>query len=145
VSGEQPGGRWAVFVDSSAFLAFASIRDENHALAGRIQSRLEASGVHLVTTTYVLAELHALALARRGPRFALDLLERIEQGETLVIRVRDEDWQAARSILRRYDDKSFSFTDALSFAAMDRLGIRDAFTFDRHFWQYGFRVLDDRF
>jgi predicted nucleic acid-binding protein len=140
---EEPFGRRAVFVDSSAFLAFASIRDENHKVAGRIQSRLEAVGTRLVTTTYVLAELHALSMARRGSRFALDLLDRIEQGSTLIVHVREEDWQGARSILRRYDDKSFSLTDALSFAVMDRLSIADAFTFDRHFLQYGLRVIED--
>jgi predicted nucleic acid-binding protein len=142
VTGEQVNWR-GVFVDTSAFLAFASIRDENHAIAGRIHSRLEARGTRLITTTFVLAELHALSLSRRGPRFALDLLDRIEQGDTLVVAVRDEDWQTARSILRRYDDKFFSLTDALSFAVMDRLGIADAFTFDRYFQQYGLHVLVD--
>ena len=130
---EEQVDRRAVFVDSSAFLAFASIRDENHAVAGRIHSRLEGTGTRLITTTYVLAELHALSLSRRGPSFALDLLDRIEKGNTLIVAVRDEDWQKARSILRRYDDKSFSLTDALSFSVMERLGITDGFTFDRHF------------
>jgi predicted nucleic acid-binding protein len=45
--------------------------------------------------------------------------------------------------LRQYDDKDFSLTDALSFAVMDRLEISEAFTFDHHFRQYGFRVPDD--
>jgi uncharacterized protein len=47
----------------------------------------------------------------------------------------------ATAIIRQYDDKAFSFTDAASFAVMQRLGIRHAFTFDRHFQQFGFSVL----
>jgi predicted nucleic acid-binding protein len=132
-----------LFVDSSAFLALASARDENHERARRIQDRVIAGGWRLLTTTYVVAELHALALARRGSRFALDLIDRIDQSDVLIVRVLEEDWRQARSILGRHDDKKFSFTDALSFAVMDRLGIRDAFTFDRHFLQYGLQVLGE--
>lgn len=40
-----------------------------------------------------------------------------------------------------YTDKDFSFADAISFVVMERLGITRAFTFDRHFEQYGFTVL----
>lgn len=50
-------------------------------------------------------------------------------------------YQAARAILRRYSDKDFTLTDATSFVVMEALGIREAFTFDDHFRQYGFEVL----
>jgi len=36
---------------------------------------------------------------------------------------------------------SESLTDAASFAVMERLRLPAAFTFDRHFAQYGFTVL----
>jgi predicted nucleic acid-binding protein len=45
------------------------------------------------------------------------------------------------SIIYQYDDKDFSLTDATSFAVMERLRVPAAFTFDRHFAQYGFTVL----
>jgi predicted nucleic acid-binding protein len=37
-----------------------------------------------------------------------------------------------------YTDKSFSYTDATTFAVMERLGINEALAFDQHFPQYGF-------
>ncbi|MCL6636205.1 MAG: PIN domain-containing protein [Peptococcaceae bacterium] len=40
-------------------------------------------------------------------------------------------------IIRRYGDKDFSLTDATIFAVLRRHGIDLAFTFDRHFKQYG--------
>lgn len=43
--------------------------------------------------------------------------------------------ERAVEILLQYADKSFSFFDATSFAVMERLGVRQAFTFDRHFEQ----------
>ncbi len=44
----------------------------------------------------------------------------------------------ARDILRRYDDQTFSYTDAVSFAVMEHLGILEAFAFDHHVSVAGF-------
>jgi len=59
----------------------------------------------------------------------------------VILRVRASDEERAKQILFQYDDKDFSFADAISFAMMERLDIRLAFTFDRDFAQYGFTVL----
>ena len=55
--------------------------------------------------------------------------------------MRAADEERAKQILFQYDDKDFSFADAISFAVMERLAIGLAFTFDRDFAQYGFTVL----
>jgi uncharacterized protein len=57
------------------------------------------------------------------------------------VRVRANDEERARQIIFQYDDKDFSFTDAISFAIMERLNLKLAFSFDRHFAQYGFTTL----
>jgi predicted nucleic acid-binding protein len=51
------------------------------------------------------------------------------------------DVERSKAIIYQYDDRGFSRTDATSFAEMERLRIPTAFTFDRHFAQYGFTVL----
>ena len=56
-----------------------------------------------------------------------------------VERVTDVDESRATAILARYTDKTFSYTDATSFAVMERLGLKAAFAVDPHFHQYGFR------
>jgi len=43
--------------------------------------------------------------------------------------------------MRKYADKEISFTDCVSFAIMRRVGIRTAFTFDRHFRDAGFQII----
>ena len=58
-----------------------------------------------------------------------------------TIRVGRADEERARAILNQYSDKDFSLTDATSFVVMERLGISDAFCFDRNFAQYRFNVL----
>lgn len=44
---------------------------------------------------------------------------------------------AAWDVFRRYADKQWSFTDCTSKVVMEKLGIRKAFAFDRHFAQFG--------
>jgi predicted nucleic acid-binding protein len=112
-------------------------------MAATIFRRLEREAVPLFTTRYVLAETHAIVLARRrSPREALALLTRIEYSVlTTLVSVSDEDERRAREILTKYDDKQFSLTDAISFAVIDRLNIPVVLTFDDDFKQYGLHVL----
>ena len=43
----------------------------------------------------------------------------------------------AKTILATHTDKDWSLCDAISFAVLESRGARSAFTFDRHFRQYG--------
>jgi predicted nucleic acid-binding protein len=130
-----------VFVDTNAYGAVAVARDQNHQRALDILSLLSQSHHRLFTTNFVLAETHALILARRGRDAALRTLQRIERGSTTVIRVDEGDERRARHIIEGHRDKDYTLTDAMSFVVMERLAIGHAFTFDRHFRQYGFVVI----
>jgi predicted nucleic acid-binding protein len=89
-------------------------------------------------TNFLVAECHALCLARLGAAVARNwLLTNVWPVE----RVTPDDEAAAREIIRKYADKTFSYTDATSFAIMERLGLRTAFAFDPHYRQYGFQVV----
>lgn len=96
----------------------------------------------MFTTNFIVAELHALVLARRGRELASYVLSILDRAPaTTIIRVTEDDEREARAIIRRYADKDFSLTDALSFAVMQRLRIPAAFTFDDDFRQFGVTVL----
>ena len=45
--------------------------------------------------------------------------------------------QRAKEILMRHGDKDWTLCDAISFAVLDVRRVARAFTFDRHFRQYG--------
>ena len=135
------GGDHRVFVDTSAYYALADARDNEHSRAVIIASRLARDRWSLTTTNFVVAETHTLLLARLGRRIAANVLDMIDNGPATIIRVREMDEQRARAIIAQYDDKGFSLIDALSFAVTERLQIRQAFTFDRHFAQFGFTPL----
>lgn len=129
------------FVDSSAYLGILDVDDAFHAEAGAILAPTAREHLRPYTTNVVIFEAHALILSALGIGIATRFLDSSERSTTVVIRVRAADEERAKSIIRRYRDKDFSFTDALSFAAMERLGITQAFTSDRHFSQYGFMQL----
>lgn len=132
-----------VFADSSGYYASAVRRDDNYQPAQAILVALAAERVHFYTTTYVLAETHALFVKRqRDARGAFVFLTRLEQASgTTIITPTTADAARARAILAEYQDHLFTLTDALSFAVMERLGISRVFSFDHDFEEYGFSPL----
>jgi predicted nucleic acid-binding protein len=141
VTSEQPVlhiGARTLFVDTSAFFASSNRRDLNFLAARRVLARAERQRLRLLTTTFIVAEAHALFLSRLGRTAGVGFLQFVADSEIVLIRPHESDEQTAREIIYRYTDKDFSLTDAISFAVMERLGITTAFTFDRDFTQYGF-------
>ena len=130
-----------VFVDSSGFLAGANSNDAFHEEAQAVRRRTTNERWITYTTNFVVAEAHALFISRLGQRHATEFLRQIRQSNTSIVRVSIEDEERADAIVFGYRDKVFSFTDATSFAVMERLGIPYAFAFDRNFAQYGFTAL----
>ncbi len=134
----QPHG---VFVDSSGFLPLISARDSLHEEASAIWQRLIEERWSAYTTNFVVAEAHALILRRLGHYHATSFLREMATSSTTIVRATSEDEQQARELLDRYDDHDFSYTDALSFVVMGRLGLGSAFAFDHHFEEYGLTIL----
>ena len=130
-----------VLIDTSAYYASANRRAENHTRALEIFAQLGSQRRLLYTTNFIVAEIHALLLRRLGRASAAAYIAGLYEGETGIVRVKRADEQRALEIITAHDDKDYSFTDATSFAVMERLRIGTAFTFDRHFAQYGFTVL----
>jgi len=129
------------FVDTSAYFALLDHDDANHAQALTIRDRLIAASWRLFTTSFVLAETHALLLNRLSQALATRFLRDMEHSPTTLVWVTPADVQRAKAIISQYNDKDFSLTDATSFTIMERMRVPAAFTFDRHFAQYGFTVL----
>ena len=95
------------------------------------------------THSYVLAELIALADARRLPRVAcLDFVASIQSStEIETVWVDEELHRAAFVLLQSRHDKFWSLCDAVSFVLMQRRDLVEALTNDRHFQQAGFQRL----
>jgi uncharacterized protein len=126
-----------VFVDISAYYAATDRRDAENAATIATMRRLTTAGRPFITTNAVLFELHGFLVNRVNRQIALRALVEVQASQT-VVRVRERDEDRAGEILAQYDD---NLTDALSFAVMERLGIRTALTLDRHFAQFGWQVV----
>ena len=127
-----------LLVDTSAVYALIDRDDTYHRKAVSLLRSLPRRGLNPLLTNFIVAESHALLLSRLGAEVARDWLLRqiwpVEQ-------VNPQDEGRAKEIIQKYIDKTFSYTDATSFAVMERLGIKEAFAFDPHFRQYGLKLL----
>jgi predicted nucleic acid-binding protein len=128
-----------LFVDSSAWIALLSARDQHHAEADAQIREAIARRVPLVTTNLVLAEVHRLLLFRAGARAATAALARIEESERVGLEFATESHhRRAREWLDRLANQAITYTDAVSFAVMEGLRCTVALTFDHDFLVAGF-------
>jgi predicted nucleic acid-binding protein len=126
-----------ILADTSASYALLDRSDRNHARAVALARLMRRRRLTPLLTNFIVGETHGLVLSRLGAGLARRWLF----GNVWPIeRITADDEARARDILRRYDDKSFSYVDATSFSLMERLGMRQAFTFDPHFEQYGLEL-----
>jgi predicted nucleic acid-binding protein len=133
----------AIYLDTSGWFASLTPDDPGH---GAARARLEASardGARLVTTSLVVAEMHAMLLRRKHAAYALDFVDRaFDSGSYQVLFPNDEIVAVARANwLRRFADQGFSLCDAVSFEVMRRERITSALATDRHFAVAGFEIL----
>lgn len=114
-------------------------RDQYHLQASEIFPSLPRP---FVTSNHVADELATFLGRTAGSRYAADRMDDLytSPSSEILRSTRDDEMEAIR-LMRKYADKEISFTDCISFAIMRRLGIRMAFTFDRHFSDAGFQTI----
>lgn len=149
-----------IFVDAGAFIALSVASDDDNRAATRIYGDLIAQGATLLTTNHIVDETCTWFLRRvsNGHSMSLRFGHQVARataltdpsafkslatppGRLIVLYSTPEIERAAWDILARYDNAGFSFTDCVSFAAMQSLGIKKAFTFDKHYDTMGFERL----
>jgi uncharacterized protein len=128
-----------VFADSFYFFALLNERDSAHAKAAAFSAEFRG---RIVTTYAVLLELgDGLAKPPRRDVFhplvtSLEVNPRVS-----LIPVSPDLMQQGLTMYGQRADKPWSLTDCMSFVVMQREGIAEALTGDRHFEQAGFSAL----
>jgi predicted nucleic acid-binding protein len=131
-----------VLLDTSAIFAAARLRSDRHAAAAAAYRTLLTGTQRLVTTDLILAELHALSLARVHPTFGLDLIDLLLTSDRIeIVATGLERMGAAADLLRQRPGRAYSLADAVSFVVMRELAIIRAFTLDADFAAEGFEVV----
>jgi predicted nucleic acid-binding protein len=130
----------SVFIDTSALFAVMDADDGNHTRAAGVWRELIGSGQALVTTSYVLVESCALVQNRLGFEAVRGLCDDLVPVLTVEF-VTSDIHRLGTAALLAASKRGLSLVDCVSFQTMRELGIRSAFTFDRHFREYGFTAL----
>jgi len=116
----------------------AASADKNHARAVTYLRAALKAGTRFVLGRPVLIEYIDGVTKRVGKSEAIEQLRALEA--SAVMRIEPdvaEDHQVARDLFVRYDDHPIDLTDCLSFAIIGRLGLEEAFSFDRDFATHG--------
>jgi hypothetical protein len=125
-----------IFVDTSVWYASNVAEEPEHEVADIL---LTAPRARLVTTDYIIDELLTLLVARGYRPVAKELGELLwSEAVCQIVWVRRADIHSAWQVFTTFDDKTWSFTDCVSYAVMKRLQITEAFALDEHFKQFGF-------
>lgn len=125
-----------VLVDSGAVVALLNADDLFHRQACLILEDMRKKGITPFLTNFILAETFSTLSATVGPDAARTWLR---HNIWPVERASEVDERRAREIILGKDSQDMSYTDAVSMAVMERLGIKGAFTFDRVFAVRGLR------
>ena len=131
----------ALLVDSGAWIALLSARDQHHAEAEAMFRAAASRGTRLLTTNLILAEVHRFVLFRAGIRPAAHALDRIEASRLVAVQFATRaHHRGARAWLEKLGDQQISYTDAVSFSVMQETGCRTAMSFDHDFEIAGFTL-----
>ena len=129
----------AVFADTHYFVAQFNLHDQDHAKAASLTKSFRG---RMVTTDWIMVEL-ADAFAQQPNRAKfVAIYQSLQSAATLQIIAADRALlQAGIALYAQRPDKEWSLTDCISFVVMQREGLTEALTGDRHFEQAGFRAL----
>jgi predicted nucleic acid-binding protein len=128
-----------LFLDASYILALEIANEQNHQVAFSYWQSLDRNKTKLVTTSYIFDEVVTFLNSRRLHNKAVEVGNKLLNSRSIqFIHVDDSLFLEAWLLFQKYDDKSYSLTDCISFLVMEKLKIKMALTFDNHFNQAGF-------
>lgn len=129
-----------LFIDTSAILAILNSDDLFHHQAKKEWFRIIDSKETLFSSNYIIVE--TIVLIQR--RFGTDAVKRFAENlEPLInlVWIDENIHHSAMTVLKTINHRSLSLIDCTSFQIMWNLNIEQVFTFDKHFYEQGFKVI----
>jgi uncharacterized protein len=129
----------AVFLDTSFVIALENRRDPLHSIAKQLDRGLQEAGAEYLLHRGVVLEVGDGDARRARRTKGVDFVRRFHEEDGYRVEPIDDDlWRKAVDLYCSRPDKEWGLTDCVSFALMEREGIREALTTDPHFRQAGF-------
>lgn len=131
-----------VFLDSAYVIALAQSDDAHHPQAIEMARRIAANRSFIITTRAVLLEI-GNALARVKSRdTAIHLVNTLANSSSIeIVPLTESLAKQGWDLFCQREDKSWSWTDCISFLVMQERDLEQALTSDSHFEQAGFIAL----
>lgn len=130
------------FLDASYIIALELKDDQNHQKAIEHWQSLDKKGLKLTTSSYVFDEVVTFFNSRNLHNKAVEVGKRLINSSVVkFIHINEKIFFDAWDLFQKYQDKSYSLTDCISFIIMWDLEINNALTFDQHFFQAGFHKI----
>jgi predicted nucleic acid-binding protein len=128
-----------LFLDTGYLIALEAADDQYHKAALAHWQGITKSLPLLVTTSYIFNEVVTFFNSRSRHAKSVEIGSLLlESPSVKLVHVDQPLFLEGWRYFVRHSDKSYSFTDCVSFVVMRRLRIRTALTFDKHFSQAGF-------
>jgi predicted nucleic acid-binding protein len=133
----------SVFVDATHWIALYYPKDNNHQKALAIDKKVKK--VSLWTTELILIEILDF-FAAKGKYWrssAAKIVSAISSHPKVrVFPLAETPFESAFAEFRKYEDKGWSLTDCASFIVMRDNAVTTAISYDKHFEQALFQVMD---
>jgi len=130
------------FLDTSYILALEIKNEDAHQKVLQNWAILIKSKPFLITTTYIFDEVVTFFYSRNLNYKAVEVGNRLlESPDIELIEIDQPLFNQGWKFFQNHKDKSYSFTDCLSFIVMQQREIVAALTLDNHFFQAGFQIL----
>jgi predicted nucleic acid-binding protein len=131
----------SIFIDTSAFIALIVSDDEFHLAAANLFKEAAQSDEKLFTSNYVLLETVFL-LQREIGLPAVNDFRKLMLPLVIVIWVDEKINNDCLNNLIAAEKRKISLTDYSSFYILDSYKIDRVFTFDKHFKEKGYQILE---
>lgn len=131
-----------IFADTSGWLALVVKSDYLHEKAIKIYRELLDKTCNFVTHGGILLEIGNGLSSVNSRSTVLKLKESVEKSARIeLVSLSDELLEAGWELYAERPDKDWGIVDCISFIVMQRQGIIEALTADKHFEQAGFSKL----
>jgi uncharacterized protein len=128
-----------IFVDTSGWIGLINKSDEIYQKASEVYQLKRDKGYTFLTHRGILLETGNSLSSIRLRESVIGLKKKLDNSDLVeTVEITDEFYESGWELFAERLDKDWGVVDCISFVVMERFGITEALTTDKHFEQAGF-------